>query len=132
MSTFLLGGFIILHGLVHLLYFALSRKLFNLNTPLVGWPERSWLFSSFFRDSTTCAIANVLYALATVLFVVSGIGILIQATWWGLLLVSAVLISSATIIIFWDGKLQRLPDKGFIGVLINVVILGAGLLLNNA
>ncbi|MBZ0298030.1 MAG: hypothetical protein K8L99_36085 [Anaerolineae bacterium] len=123
MIRILIGVFIILHGLVHLLYFGLSRKLFELDTPLVGWPERSWLFSSFLGESATRSFASALYMLATALFVISGAGILLRTNWWTPVLVSATIFASAITIFFWDGKLLRLPDKGFIGILINIVIL---------
>lgn len=119
-----IGIFIILHGLVHLLYFGLSQKYFDLDKPLTGWPERSWIFSRIFNDTTTASIASVLYMLATLIFVVSGISYIFDADWRTLLVVSAGLFSSVVILLFWDGTFQRLPDKGFIGVLINIVVIG--------
>ncbi len=77
----ILGIFFVLHGLVHLLYFALSRKYFELEPPLVGWPERSWLFSSILADASTRLVASVLYGLATLFFVVGGVSLLARTTW---------------------------------------------------
>ncbi|MCC6615623.1 MAG: hypothetical protein IT320_19285 [Anaerolineae bacterium] len=123
MLNTILGLFVILHGLVHLLYFALSRKLFELDPPLVGWPERSWAFSSALGDASTRLLATVLYGAATILFVIGGAGILMQASWWPLVVVIAAVFASAIVLLFWDGQLQRLPDKGFIGIVINVALL---------
>lgn len=117
------GVFIVLHGLVHLLYFALSRKLFELDPPLVGWPDQSWAFASALGDASTRLLATVLYGAATIIFVVSGVGILARASWWHPLLIIAALFASAITLLFWDGQLQRLPDKGFVGILINIAIL---------
>ena len=43
MLRFILSVFIVLHGLVHLLYFGQSRRLFELQ-PGMAWPE-SWRLS---------------------------------------------------------------------------------------
>ena len=132
MLRVVIGVFLILHGLVHLLYFALSRKLFELEPPLQGWPERSWVFSNLLADATTRSLASLLYLVAMLIFVVSGLAFLFQAEWWTPLAVSASLLSSAVIFLFWDGTLQRLPDKGFIGILINIVVIVGVLLIDRA
>lgn len=124
-----IGIFIVLHGLVYLLYFGLSRKLFELDKPLVGFPERSWLFSKFLNESAVRSLASLLFALTILILVVSGTLFLFDVNGWRSVLMFAAVFASVTTILFWDGKLQRLPDKGFIGVLINVVILGAVILL---
>ncbi len=126
------GIFLILHGLVHLLYFALSRKLFELDPPLVGWPDRSWLFSSMFSDTLIRSLASVLYLLAVILFVISGVAFLLQASWWTTLLVIAAVFSSVLPVVFWDGQFQRMPDKGFVGLLINVALLVVVFLIDRA
>ena len=123
MEITLFNVFLILHGLVHLLYFALSRKLFELDKPLAGWPEQSWLFSKFLGVAATRNVASVLYALAIILFVVSGVSGLLRVAAWPSIVVIAAVFSSVTIILFWDGVLKRMPDKGFMGVLINAAIL---------
>jgi len=40
----IIGVFIVLHGLVHLLYFGQSWRFFELQPEMV-WPEDSWAFS---------------------------------------------------------------------------------------
>jgi hypothetical protein len=123
METTLFGIFLILHGLIHLLYVALSRKLFELEPPLTGWPEKSWLFARSLGVTGTRNLASVLYGIAVMLFVVSGIGRLLAVTNWPSFVILAAVFSSVTIIAFGDGVLKRLPDKGFVGILINAAIL---------
>ena len=43
------GVFVVLHGLVHLFYFAQSRRLFELRPGLV-WPDGSWAFSKLLGE----------------------------------------------------------------------------------
>lgn len=123
MEITLFNVFLIVHGLVHLLYFALSRKLFELDKPLVGWPEQSWLFSKFLGVTATRNTASLLYVLAIALFVASGVSGLLRVAVWPAIVTIAAVFSSVTIILFWDGVLKRMPDKGFVGVLINAAIL---------
>ncbi|MBZ0303430.1 MAG: hypothetical protein K8J31_27050 [Anaerolineae bacterium] len=129
MARILIGVFLILHGLVHLLYFALSRKLVTLDRPIADWPLRSWVFANLLSESTTRLVASGLYLLATVLFVISGLSILLRADWWNPFVVGAGVFSSVVVFLFWDGKFQQMPDKGFVGVLINLVILAAAFLM---
>lgn len=124
MFRFLFGFFIILHGLVHLWYFTLSQRLVEFQ-PEMGWTGKSWLSSNFLSDSISRPLASALYILATIAFVVSGIGIFTSAEWLPPVLVGSAVFSSAVILLFWDGSTQMLVQKGFIGLLINVAILVA-------
>lgn len=125
MISFVTGIFLVLHGLVHLLYFSLSRQYFDLDMPLVGWPERSWALSGFLEEVKTRTLASALYLLAVGLFVVGGLSYVFDAAWWDAMVVSAAVYSSVIIVMFWDGGMERLPDKGFVGLLINLVIIAA-------
>lgn len=120
----LLGLFLIVHGLVHLLYFGLSQSYFDLDTPLVGWPQNSWVLSPMLGESSTRSLASLLYLLATVVFIVSGIAVLSGIRADTALVVTASAFSSLVIILFWNGTTERLPDQGFVGVLINIVLVG--------
>lgn len=122
------GIFVILHGLVHLWYFILSQRLVEFK-PDMGWSGESWIFTPLLGDTTTRVLASVFYILSALAFVVSGFGIFIQSGWWRSVLMVAALVSSATIILFWDGKAAMLVQKGILGLAINLVILIA-LLVN--
>jgi hypothetical protein len=128
MLRFVISLFIVLHGLVHLWYFTLSQRLVEFK-PEMGWSGRSWIFTNFLGDSTTRSLASVLYVLATIAFVVSGIGILVRAEWWRPVLVGSAVFSAAIILLLWDGGLQLLVNKGLVGFTISVMILVALLLL---
>jgi hypothetical protein len=128
MLRFVISLFIVLHGLVHLWYFTLSQRLVEFK-PEMGWSGRSWIFTNFLGDSTTRSLASVLYVLATIAFVVSGIGILLRAEWWRPVLVGSAVFSAAIILLLWDGGLQLLVNKGLVGFTISVMILVALLLL---
>jgi hypothetical protein len=125
---FLFGFFLVLHGLVHLWYFTLSQGLVEFQTEM-GWTGRSWLLSNFLGDSISRSLAGVFYVLATIAFLVSGIGLFTNAEWLPPVLAGSAVFSSAVILLFWDGNSQMLVQKGFVGLLINVVILIALLVL---
>jgi hypothetical protein len=95
----------------------------------MGWTGRSWLLSNFLGDSISRSLAGVFYVLATIAFVVSGIGLFTNAEWLPPVLAGSAVFSSAVILLFWDGNSQMLVQKGFVGLLINVVILIALLVL---
>jgi hypothetical protein len=118
----LFGIILILHGLVHLLYAGQSLRRFELR-PGMLWPDGSWLFSKFPGDDASRLLAGILLVLATLGFVVAGLGLFLMQDWWRTVTVCAALLSTVIYISFWDGKLRALDNKGGIGVLINLAIL---------
>jgi hypothetical protein len=128
MLRFIVGVFIVLHGLVHLLYFGQSRRLFELQAGMV-WPDGSWAFSKLLGNEATRWLAGIACVLAALGFVAGGIAILVGQAWWRPVVVGAAASSATIFVFFWDGGLQRLADKGAIAILINAAILFAVLLL---
>lgn len=128
MLRFIVGVFIVLHGLVHLLYFGQSRRLFELQSGMV-WPDGSWAFSKLLGDETTRLLASIACILAAISFMAGGTGVLASQRWWRPLVVGSAAFSTVMLILLWNGQMQKLDDQGAIGVLINVAILVAVLIL---
>jgi len=124
---FIIGVFIILHGLVHLLYFGQSRRLFELQPGMV-WPDGSLAFSERVGDKATRLLANISCVLAAVGFVVGGIGMVAGWTWWRSIVIGVVAFSTSFFVLFWDGKMRKLDDQGGIALIINIAILAAVLI----
>ena len=122
MSAILIGIFLVLHGLVHLLYFGQSSRYFELQTGMV-WPDGSWTFSRLFGDEMTRPMAGAACGLAAAGFIIGGVGLLGGQVWWRPVAVSVAIFSSILYLLFWDGKMQELPNQGAVGILINVIIL---------
>jgi hypothetical protein len=122
------GVFIVLHGLVHVLYFGQSARLFELRPGLV-WPDGAWTFSKLLGDEATRTLASIAYVLAAIGFAAGGIGILVGQAWWRPVVVASAAFSAVLAILFWDGKVQMLSEKGGIGLLIDLAILVAVLVL---
>jgi hypothetical protein len=117
MFRVLFGIFVVLHGLVHLWYVVLSRRLVEFQADM-GWTGESWLFSPLFGDGAT-------RWLATHGFVAGGIGVFAHHEWWRPLVIGSAAVSAVAVLLFWDGGLQLLVQKGLIGFLINVAFLVA-------
>ncbi len=114
--------FITLHGLVHLWYFTLSQRLIKFQ-PEMGWTGESWLFKNMMSESTVRFIASILFIITSVLFIISGVGYLLNTKWWQLIIIISSLLSSLILLLFWDGNLSQIVEKGIIGLLINIGIL---------
>ena len=69
MISVIAGVFLVLHGLVHLLYFGQSARLFELKAGML-WPDDSWAFSGLLGTNRTRTLASIFCILATVGFVV--------------------------------------------------------------
>ena len=123
MLRFLGGVFIILHGLVHLWYLTLSQGWVGFQSEM-GWDGSSLLLSGFMSDSALRPIASILYLISTAIFLVGGVGVFMQAEWTRSVLMIAAVLSSVVILLFWDGNGGMLVQKGLLGLLIDLVILG--------
>jgi hypothetical protein len=130
------GTFIILHGLVHLLYFSQSQRLFELR-PGMLWPEGSWVFSRLYGDQAPGWLSGIVFImaaatfmLAAIMFVAGGTGLILGQAWWRPVVVSAAVFSSAIIVLFWDGRQKTWVDQGGIGLLINLAALAFTLILD--
>lgn len=124
MLMLVVGAFLVLHGLVHLLYFGQSWRLFELQSGL-SWPDNSWALSGLVGDEATRVLASVACALAALGFVVGGAGVLFRQPWWRPVVVGSAALSAAIFILLWDGGVQRLDAKGGVGLLIGVAMLAA-------
>ena len=122
----LIGIFIIFHGLVHLIYMGQSWRFFEMRKGM-KWPDDSWFYSRFMGNKSTRLLAGILCFATTCLYVISGIGLLINKLWWHEYAISAIILSSFVYVIFWDGRLQKVNDQGGYGILFNIAILVATL-----
>jgi len=124
---FILGIFIVLHGLVHLLYAGQSTRYFELK-PGMLWPDGSWLFSRLLGNEVARNLASILLILTAMGLIVGGIGILANQAWWRPVVIGAAAFSSIVYVLFWNGRLQNLDAQGAVGILINTAILLAVLI----
>jgi len=122
------GIFMVLHGLVHLLYLGHGLRFFELGD--LEWPDGSWLFAGLLGQDTTRWLAAIACVLATLGFAAGGVGILAGQGWWRPLVVGSAAFSTAIWILFWNGAWQKLADQGLIAILINGAILVAVLVFN--
>lgn len=127
MFTFIMGVFIILHGLVHLLYFGQSQRFFELQSGML-WPDNSWAFSRLLGVEATRLLASIFCLLAAISLALGGIGILADQTWWQPIVMGGTATSSVLFLFFWDGGLRKLDDNGGIGLLIDLTILVGALI----
>ena len=124
MIGILFGIFVVLHGLVHMLYFGQSARYFELQ-PGMLWPDGSWAFSGLLGDVTARNLANVFLVVAAIGFVIGGIGVFAKQAWWRPAVLAAAIFSSVIYLLFWDGGWGHLDNKGGVGILINLAILAA-------
>lgn len=117
------GIFIIMHGLVHGWYVVLSRGWVEYQ-PEMGWTGRSWLLSSLLGDGPTRVLASVLYTLAGLALVASGVGLIAGAEWVKPVIIASAAFSAVVILIFWDGSTEKLVPKGLLGLIANLCLLG--------
>ena len=122
--SIIFGIFLILHGLVHLLYSGQSARLFELQKGMV-WPDGSWAFEGLVGNEATRMIAIGTCILAAIGFVIGGIALFATQAWWRPVVVATAVLSAVIFILFWDGQLQSLANKGLFAILINLAILVA-------
>ena len=119
---FIVGIVVVLHGLVHFLYFGQSRRFFELQSGMV-WPDGSWAFARVLGLEATRWLTGIACVLAALGFVGSGAAILLAQAWWRPLVVASALFSAVVFLLFWNGRAQNLDDQGLFAILINAAIL---------
>jgi hypothetical protein len=124
---FILGVFMMLHGMVHLLYFGQSARYFELKPGMV-WPDGSWSFSKLLGNEAARNLASVSLILAAIGLIIGGVGILLNQAWWRPVVVGGAAFSSLIYILFWNGRMQNLDGQGVVGFLIDMAILLAVLI----
>lgn len=115
------GIFILLHGLVHLFYFAHRKKIFELH-PGFEWPDNSWALLKLPGTKTIRTIASLMCILVAATFVISGIAYLAKSVRANNLTIISAIFSSAIFILLWDGRLKKLDNQGAIAIIINISI----------
>jgi hypothetical protein len=118
----LFGVFIALHGLVHLLYFGQSARIFELK-PGMTWPDGSWAFSRLLGNDATRVLAAVALILAAVGLAAGGIGIATNQAWRRAVVAGAAAFSAVVYLLLWNGRNQNLDGQGAVGVLIDLALL---------
>jgi len=122
MARILPGIFFIMHGLVHMWYFVLARRIVPFKGEM-GWSCKSWLFTRLIGDAATRTLASLLLVSVTIAFVTGGISFLAGQSWARPLLLASAAASILVLGLFWDGGLKLIVQKGLIGVLIDIGIL---------
>jgi hypothetical protein len=120
------GVFLLLHGLVHLLYYGQSARRFELQPGMV-WPDGSWVFSRLLGENGTRMLAGIFCILATAGMLVGGVGMMFGQSWWRSVVIASAAVSGALYILFWNGRMQHLDRQGGIGLLIDAGILVSGM-----
>jgi hypothetical protein len=124
MTNFLTGIFLVLHGLVHLLYYGQSARRFELQ-PGLTWPDGSWVFSKLLGEQGTRRLAGIFCIIAAAGFVLGGAAVFFEQTWWQTVVIASASFSGLLYILFWDGKFKHLDTQGGVGLLIDAAILMA-------
>ena len=128
MARIVFGVFMVLHGQVHILYAAHSQRLLELQ-PDMRWPDGSWALSATIGTKATRVFATVGCSIGAIGFVISGAALLAGQPWWQSAAVISAAVSTATVVLCWDGRLRDLDNQGLIAVILNVVIVVLPVLL---
>lgn len=106
------GIFLVLHGLVHLLWFVVPWGLMQVD----GLPYNTTIMAGRMDvGDNGIRFVGLLWVIGTLLFVAAGVSLLFSASWWAVLTIIAALFSLFLNILGW-------PDSRW-SALINVAIL---------
>ena len=122
MRPVIFGVFLVLHGLVHMLYFAQSARIFGLK-PGMTWPAGSWALSRPFGDNAARVFASVGCALIALGFVIGAVAMISGQPWWRGPVVTSTVVSVVLFLLCWNGRLQNLDGQGAVGILLDGLIL---------
>lgn len=111
MLQVIFGIFLILHGLVHLLWFVVPWQI----TEVDGLPYSTTIIAGRIDlGGSGIRFVGLLWILGTIAFVAAGIGLLLSAPWWWALTIGAAIYSLFLCLLGWSESKW--------GALINVII----------
>jgi hypothetical protein len=122
MIDWVLSIFLVAHGWAHIWYVILSRQLISYEK-WMAWTGESWLLSGLLGDSVTRLIASMGYTCSLIGFIVSGVMLYMGRPVWRKTMLASSILSTIMILLFWDGRLSMLKEKGIIGILINLALI---------
>jgi len=114
--------FLALHGLIHLLYFAQSARIFELK-PGMTWPAGSWALSRVLGDNATRTLASTFCVLVAAGFLMGAVGLLSSQSWWQRPVVASSGVSAVLFILCWNGQLQNIDGQGAVGLFLDALLL---------
>lgn len=129
LTQYAIGFLLVAHGWVHLVYIASSQGWFGASAGW-AWNGRSWLLSGILEERRILDITGVLFGLVALGFVIGAVGYVFSYDWWMPVLIGSALLSTLLYVVMWDGQFTQLPEKGALGMLINVAVLAWVLVLN--
>jgi len=121
-TRILVTVFLILHGLIHLLYFAQSARIFELKPGMI-WPAGSWALSRVLGENGTRTLASAFCVLLAAGFVVGAVGLLSSQSWWRAPVVASAVVSAVLFLLCWNGQLQNIDGQGAVGLVLDMLIL---------
>ena len=122
MIDWVLSVLLVAHGWAHIWYVILSRQLISYEE-WMAWTGKSWILSGLLGDSVNRLIATIGYTGSLIGFIMSGVMLHMGRPAWRTTALASSIMSTITILTFWDGKLSMLKEKGIIGVLINLAVI---------
>ena len=122
LARVLTSVFLALHGLVHMLYFAQSARVFELKPGMI-WPVGSWALSRFLGNNGARTFASVFCVLVAVGFVLGAVGLLFGQPWWRAPVLASAVVSAVLFLLYWNGTLQNIDGQGAVGILLDGLIL---------
>ncbi len=120
MLRFLLAAPLIVHGLAHLSGFLASWTAND-----GGFTDRPWIIStSISVHDPVGRMFGILWLIAMIGFVGSGVGLVLRQAWWPTLAMAAVLLSLLVIVPWW----HSVPPGAKIGAAFDLLVLAVLLL----
>ena len=115
------GLFLVAHGLVHALYAGHSMRMFEIR-PGFTWPDGSWLLSSLAGGPAVRTGTGVVFVAIAAAFAVAGVALVFRQAWWSPVALVAAGVSTVSLLVLWNGRMQALDTQGAWAIGINAAI----------
>jgi hypothetical protein len=94
----------------------------------IGWDGASWLLTNVFDTQSVLLIGRVIWALAALFFIITGIFLLMEKKTWRNLDITASIVSLSAFFLFWNGLVPH-PLYYIVGPTIAILTLIALLII---
>ncbi len=104
---------LLVHGLLFVLYGSFAKE----------WWPRSWLLAGRLDPGMLRVLVLTVLSSCAFLFSIAALGLVMGQPWFRDWLTAGGILSTLSMLTFWDGQFNALDEKGLVGILINIALL---------
>ena len=121
---------VVLHAMVFAFYLAMGLGWMAIPDSDYDFTVKNWWLSGALGEQTARRLGVLFFDAVVLLFLVAVVGLFFRQSWSIAWLYAAIGVSTLSLLAMWDGRFDKLVEKGLLGLLTNAGLLVVMLVFN--